>query len=124
MRNIFLFVKIMTKDEKKDIKFEPKHYNEVIWNVGQAFGIKKISKELFLIWKNHIKLLFLKNILISEIKSAIREAAEKKIFPQSMGFFKRIELIVLKNRRENQIRPTFRNDQMESTRDLFSKYKF
>lgn len=106
----------------KDIKFKQEYYNEVIWNIGQVFKIKKISRELFLIWKNHIKGLFLKNILISEIKSAIREAGNKKIFPQSTGFFKRIELIVLKNRREEQMRPTFKNDQPQSMKDLMSRY--
>lgn len=96
------------------------HYKQVLDAVVSRFSMDedRVPDWQWLAWRSAIKRLFDQDLLISEILGAIDEAAEKRKWPDAVGFWKRVEDVCLKNRREQR---RSRVDGTHSIRDILER---
>jgi hypothetical protein len=80
------------------------YYNVILNCIVEEFNldVRKIPDWQWGAWRAAIKRLFDQDVFIKEITHAIPEAGEKKKWPGSTAYFKRLEDVVLKNRRERE----------------------
>lgn len=102
-----------------DIKFKNEFYKDILNRILER--VPNASNRQIIIWKKQIKQLFLKGFLIKEILSALSAAFQRSKW--NMPFFKRVERIILEQRKDEEFKPKFKEDKMELLANIFQRYK-
>jgi len=85
--------------------YQAKHYIQIFEAMRKAFGddwYMDVEWPIWgVVWRKQIKEMFFdQNISIQEMIAGLDEAAGKRAWPNGTSFFRRLEDVCLKNRRE------------------------
>lgn len=105
-------------------KYPIEAYRMIFRAMREQFGDKwflSVHRSWYNAWQRQIKHLFFdKDITAAEVISCLEEASGKKRWPMGTGFFKRVDDVLWKNRRERPTN-TYENKGPESVSTLLDR---